>query len=142
MSVERGRPPGLAGGISGSSNRNWSSVSAWPEPKSPTNARSVNVHMAVSRQETACNAARRARISPSRQPRHPSQTGTKAQLRGRAALLGAGQELLRGVALPAAGVLAAHSLLLVSERRKGAADREAREVRGAARRLRRVRSHL
>ena len=46
---------------------------ACPEPKSPTNARSVNVHMAVSSQETACNVARRARISPSRQPRHPSQ---------------------------------------------------------------------
>src|SRR5215213_3100737 len=57
MSVERGRPPGLAGGISGSSNRNWSSVRAWPEPKSPANARSSGVHMAGSRQETARNAA-------------------------------------------------------------------------------------
>ena len=58
MSVVRGRPPGLAGGISGSNRRNWSSVSAWPEPKSPTSARSAGVHMAVSKQETACNAAR------------------------------------------------------------------------------------
>src|SRR5215208_6599321 len=73
----RGRPPGLAGGISGSRSRNWSSVRAWPEPKSPTDARSANVHMAASRQETARNAARRARINPSNQSRHPSQTGSK-----------------------------------------------------------------
>jgi hypothetical protein len=33
--------------------------------------------MAVSRQETACNAAKSAVISPPRQPRHPSQTGTE-----------------------------------------------------------------
>jgi hypothetical protein len=31
--------------------------------------------MAVSRQETACNVARRARISPSRQPRHAFANG-------------------------------------------------------------------
>ncbi len=75
MSVLRGRPPDLAGGISGSKKRNWSSVSAWPEPKPPTSARSAGVHMAVSGQETACNAARGARISPSNQPRHPFANG-------------------------------------------------------------------
>src|SRR4051794_6590732 len=51
MSVLRGRPPGLAGGISGSKRRNWSSVRACPEPKSPTSARSAGVHMAVSRKK-------------------------------------------------------------------------------------------
>src|SRR5215218_7410858 len=75
MSVVRGRPPGLAGGMSGSNSRNWSSVSAWPDPKSPTSARSAGVHMAVSRQETACNAATGAAISPSNQAGHPFQTG-------------------------------------------------------------------
>ncbi len=35
MSVVRGRPPGLAGGISGSRSRNWSSVSARPAPTPP-----------------------------------------------------------------------------------------------------------
>src|SRR3954453_10148231 len=77
MSVLRGRPPGLAGGISGSKRRNWSSVRAWPAPKSPTSARSAGVHMAVPRQETASNAAFTARISPSNQARRPSQTGTE-----------------------------------------------------------------
>src|ERR1051325_2111626 len=75
MSVVRGRPPRLAGGISGSNRLNWSSVSAWPEPKSPTSARSAGVHMAVSKQETAYNAAQRARISPSNQSSHPFANG-------------------------------------------------------------------
>ncbi|WP_241671640.1 hypothetical protein, partial [Dankookia rubra] len=75
MSVLRGRPPGLAGGISGSRNRNWSSVSAWPEPKFPTSARSAGVHMAVSKQETARNAAQGVRISPSDECHHPFANG-------------------------------------------------------------------
>src|SRR5512144_3229805 len=45
MSVVRGRPPGFGGGISGSRRRNWSSLRAWPLPKSPTRARSSGVHI-------------------------------------------------------------------------------------------------
>jgi hypothetical protein len=45
MSVERGRPPGFGGGMSGSIRRYWSSLSACPEPKSPTSARSSGVHI-------------------------------------------------------------------------------------------------
>ena len=79
--VRRARSPaGLAGGISGSSNRNWSSVRTWPEPKSPTSARSAGVHMAVSRQETARNAAREARISPSNRCPQPFANGVLAWL--------------------------------------------------------------
>src|SRR5215213_4859111 len=51
MSVVRGRPPGLAGGISGATSRYCSSFSACPAPKSPTSARSSGVHMATSREE-------------------------------------------------------------------------------------------
>ncbi len=46
MSVERGRPPGLAGGIIGSSRAYCSSLRAWPAPKSPTKARLSAVHIA------------------------------------------------------------------------------------------------
>src|SRR3712207_3702981 len=46
MSTERGRPPGLAGGMSGSSKPYCASVSACPAPKSPTRARSIGVDMA------------------------------------------------------------------------------------------------
>ena len=49
MSVVRGRPPGLGGGISGASRRNWSSLSAFPAPTSPTKARLSAVHIATSR---------------------------------------------------------------------------------------------
>src|ERR671928_1110736 len=92
MSVVRGRPPGLAGGISGSSNRNCSSVRAWPEPKSPTSTRSADVHMAVSRQETARNAAREARISPSNRCPHPFANGVLGRT-GEVARLPAGADL-------------------------------------------------
>src|SRR5215208_5295282 len=37
--------------MSGSNRRNWSSVRAWPEPKSPTSARSAGVHRAVSKRK-------------------------------------------------------------------------------------------
>src|SRR3954466_14024967 len=46
MSVVRGRPPGLAGGISGASRAYCSSLKACPAPKSPTSARLSIVHMA------------------------------------------------------------------------------------------------
>jgi hypothetical protein len=46
MSVVRGRPPGLAGGISGASKAYCSSLKACPAPKSPTSARLSIVHMA------------------------------------------------------------------------------------------------
>src|SRR5215208_2788237 len=46
MSVVRGRPPGLAGGIRGASTAYCSSLSACPAPKSPTKARFSAVHMA------------------------------------------------------------------------------------------------
>src|SRR3954469_25261987 len=46
MSVVRGRPPGLAGGIRGASTGYCSSLSACPAPKSPTKARLSAVHMA------------------------------------------------------------------------------------------------
>src|ERR1044071_605378 len=46
MSVVRGRPPGLAGGIRGASMAYCSSLSACPAPKSPTKARLCAVHMA------------------------------------------------------------------------------------------------
>src|ERR1044071_538860 len=46
MSVVRGRPPGLAGGIKGASRADCSSLSACPAPKSPTKARLSAVHMA------------------------------------------------------------------------------------------------
>src|SRR5829696_2980953 len=52
MSVVRGRPPGLAGGMNGSSSRYWSSLSAWPDPKSPTSTRSSSVHIEASQPES------------------------------------------------------------------------------------------
>src|ERR671917_210554 len=45
MSVVRGGPPGLAGGIRGASTAYCSSLSACPAPKSPTKARLSVVHM-------------------------------------------------------------------------------------------------
>src|SRR3954449_5978839 len=44
MSVVRGRPPGLAGGISGTRRAYCSSLRACPAPKSPTKARLSAVH--------------------------------------------------------------------------------------------------
>jgi hypothetical protein len=46
MSVLRGRPPGLAGGIRGTRRAYCSSLRACPAPKSPTKARLCAVHMA------------------------------------------------------------------------------------------------
>src|SRR4051794_8834534 len=50
MSVVRGRPPGLAGGINGASRAYCSSLRACPAPKSPTRARLCVVHMACLQQ--------------------------------------------------------------------------------------------
>src|SRR4051812_43842996 len=50
MSVVRGRPPGLAGGINGASSAYCSSLRACPAPKSPTSARLSAVHMACLRE--------------------------------------------------------------------------------------------
>src|SRR5829696_6685464 len=65
MSVVRGRPPGLAGGMNGSSSRYWASLSAWPDPKSPTRTRSAAVHILAS--------PRRTPGTPSPQPIRPRQ---------------------------------------------------------------------
>jgi hypothetical protein len=46
MSVVRGRPSDLAGRVSGASRAYYSSLRAWPAPKSPTRARLSTVHMA------------------------------------------------------------------------------------------------
>src|SRR4029078_6240033 len=64
--------------MSGSNRRNWSSLSAWPEPKSPTSARSAGVHMALSKQEITCNAARQAASARQIRPLSPLQTGTES----------------------------------------------------------------
>src|SRR3954467_10021241 len=50
MSVVRGRPPGLAGGVIGASRTYCSSLTACPAPKSPTSARLSAVHMACLRE--------------------------------------------------------------------------------------------
>src|SRR3954451_22535711 len=50
MSVVRGRPPGLAGGIIGASRAYCSSLRACPAPTSPTSARLSAVHMACLRE--------------------------------------------------------------------------------------------
>src|SRR3954468_24316388 len=46
MSVVRGRPPGFAGGISGTRRAYCSSLRACPAPKSPAHARLSAVHTA------------------------------------------------------------------------------------------------
>jgi hypothetical protein len=72
MLVVRGRPPGLAGGISGASRAYCSSLKACPAPKSPTRARLSVVHMACLQEglsppepprSSACTAA------------HPNEAG-------------------------------------------------------------------
>src|SRR4029079_4148958 len=98
MSAVRGRPPRLAGGMSGSNRRNWSSLSAWPEPKSPTSARSAGVHMARSKQEITCNAAQQAGSARQTALLTPLQTGTQEidPVGRRAALMGLGESLAAG----------------------------------------------
>src|SRR3954451_17360498 len=71
MSVVRGRPPGLAGGISGTRRAYCSSLRACPAPKWPTSARVSAVHMACLQQgsppaepptQPACALAHPSRI--------------------------------------------------------------------------------
>src|SRR5918995_4764670 len=75
MSVVRGRPPGLAGGMSGSIKRYWSSLSAWPDPKSPTQARSAGAHIAASSPESPQDATITAAQPSSSHPADPFKTG-------------------------------------------------------------------
>ena len=70
MSVARGRPPGLAGGISGTRRAYCSSLRACPAPKSPTKARLSAVHM-VRLQEGSLLPE--PPTSPSVPPAHPSR---------------------------------------------------------------------
>src|SRR3982751_2352364 len=70
MSVVRGRPPGLAGGISGASRAYCSSLRACPAPKSPTSARVSAVHT-VRLQEGSLLPE--PPTSPLRAPAHPSR---------------------------------------------------------------------
>src|SRR3954467_10024523 len=99
MSVVRGRPPGLGGGISGASSAYWSSLRAWPAPKSPTSARLSAVHMACLRE----------RLLPSWNGRH----GRSASLLVRAARASqtASESIHPGGALHLAGGEAAHLVL-------------------------------
>src|SRR4051795_8723154 len=71
MSVVRGRPPGLAGGIRGASRAYCSSLRACPAPKWPTSARVSAVHMTCLQQgsppaepptQPACALAHPSRI--------------------------------------------------------------------------------
>src|SRR5215207_287727 len=79
MSVVRGRPPGLAGGMSGSIKRYWSSLRAWPDPKSPTQVRSAGVHIVASRQGRFRGYPHHGSHRPSNQPAYPFKTGSKAR---------------------------------------------------------------
>src|SRR5215217_4286038 len=75
MSVVRGRPPGLAGGMSGSIRRGWSSLSAWPDPKSPT---SQNPQPECDLQaSTSRPPSRRAPGTPPPQPPSPRQANPR-----------------------------------------------------------------
>src|SRR3954452_18864603 len=72
MSVLRGRPPGLAGGIIGTSRAYCSSLRACPAPKSPTKARLSAVHMTCLQQGSPLLNADPASVCPSA---HPSRIG-------------------------------------------------------------------
>src|SRR3954463_15586203 len=72
MSVVRGRPPGLAGGIIGTSKASCSSLRACPAPKSPPKARLSAVHMTCLQQGCPLLNADPASVCPSA---HPSRIG-------------------------------------------------------------------
>src|SRR3954469_23486140 len=72
MPVVRGRPPGLAGGIIGTSRAYCSSLRACPAPKSPTKARLSAVHMTCLQQGCPLLNADPASVCPSA---HPSRIG-------------------------------------------------------------------
>src|SRR5689334_6423675 len=82
MSVVRGRPPGLAGGMSGSIKRYWSSLRAWPDPKSPTQVRSAGVHIVASRQGKVPGAPSARHSSPVKLTSTPFQNGLLAAGQG------------------------------------------------------------
>src|SRR5215208_4826189 len=75
MSVVRGRPPGLAGGMNGSSSRYWSSLSAWPDPKSPTKTRSSPVHILASKPESPPERRHHSRSDLVKSTRAPFPNG-------------------------------------------------------------------
>src|SRR3982750_405729 len=79
MSVVRGRPPGLAGGIIGTSRAYCSSLRACPAPKSPTKARLSAVHMTCLQQGCPLLNADPASVCPSA---HPSRIGFSNGLLG------------------------------------------------------------
>src|SRR3954463_8151559 len=65
MSVVRGRPPGLAGGIRGPSRAYRSSLGACPAPKSPTKVRLCAAHMPCLREGLSpSRTADLARVCP------------------------------------------------------------------------------
>src|SRR3954462_823647 len=72
MPVVRGRPPGLAGGIIGTSRAYCSSLRACPAPTSPTKARLSAVHMTCLQQGCPLLNADPASACPSA---HPSRIG-------------------------------------------------------------------
>src|SRR5690348_7337276 len=72
MSVVRGRPPGLAGGISGTRKAYCSSLRACPAPKSPTKVRLSAVHMTRLQQGSPL-AEPPTRLACA--PAHPSRIG-------------------------------------------------------------------
>src|SRR3954453_20752581 len=69
--------------MSGSNRRNWLSVSAWPEPKSPTSARSAGVHIAVSKQKPPITPPDSPGSARQTTPLVPLQTGSKQTGRGK-----------------------------------------------------------
>src|SRR3954451_25027311 len=78
MSVLRGRPPGLAGGVRGTSKAYCSSLKAWPAPKSPTNARLSAVHMARLREGLFPSSTVGTAASPHARPdERASQTASE-----------------------------------------------------------------
>src|SRR5690242_8697292 len=79
MSVVRGRPPGLAGGISGTRKAYCSSLRACPAPKSPTKVRLSAVHMTCLQQGSPL-AEPPTRLACA--PAHPSRIGFSNGLSG------------------------------------------------------------
>ncbi len=88
-----GRPPGLAGGISGSINRYCSSLRARPAPRSPTSARVSGVHIAASAKGFAPFS------TPAGAPRRPSAERLQAlEAASQPALMAnGGREAIRGI---------------------------------------------
>src|SRR4051794_12436052 len=103
MSVVRGRPPGLAGGIIGASRAYCSSLRACPAPKSPTSARLSVVHMACLQEGLLPSRTGRRPACATRSPRR--RRLLKRPLRGTvaeriAAIEGFAQAVLRDLGMP------------------------------------------